>query len=126
MNANTRKIAVLCGKDARDILQNPTMLVSCLMPIGFMLLYRYMMRRIGGDRRRRTEQLRNCLPEQIDRGQTDKRGHERRDIRKRDRVPHVFAVALTVICADERLASVSHSLHEILHDTDHIIDNGVA
>ena len=49
MNANTRKIAVLCGKDARDVLQNPTMLVSCLMPIGFMLLYRYMMRRIGGD-----------------------------------------------------------------------------
>ena len=49
MNANTRKIAVLCGKDARDVLQNPTMLVSCLMPIGFMLLYRYMMRRMGGD-----------------------------------------------------------------------------
>ena len=49
MNANTRKIAVLCGKDARDVLQNPTMLISCLMPIGFMLLYRYMMRRIGGD-----------------------------------------------------------------------------
>lgn len=49
MNANIRKITILCGKDARDVLQNPTMLVSCLMPIGFMLLYRYMMHRIGGD-----------------------------------------------------------------------------
>lgn len=47
MNANARKIAALCGKDLRDLARNPTMLVSCLMPVAFMVLYRYMFSRNG-------------------------------------------------------------------------------
>lgn len=49
MNANARKIAALCGKDLRDLARNPTMLVSCLMPVAFMVLYRYLFSRNGED-----------------------------------------------------------------------------
>lgn len=37
-----RKVRVLCGKDFADLFKNPTMLIMCLFPIAFMLLYRFM------------------------------------------------------------------------------------
>lgn len=40
MNASLRKIRALTAKDFADLFKNPTMFVVCLMPIGFMLLYR--------------------------------------------------------------------------------------
>lgn len=39
MEATLRKTGALLGKDAKDLLKNPTMVVSCLMPIAFMALY---------------------------------------------------------------------------------------
>lgn len=39
MEAAVRKTRALIGKDLKDIVKNPTMLVCCLMPIGFVLLY---------------------------------------------------------------------------------------
>ena len=44
-----RKVAVLCGKDFADVLKNPTMLVMCLFPVAFVLLYRFMMGQALGD-----------------------------------------------------------------------------
>lgn len=41
MNTSLRKIGALCAKDAVDLFKNPTMFVVCLMPVGFMLLYRF-------------------------------------------------------------------------------------
>ena len=41
MNATIRKVRALAGKDFADLIKNPTMFVVCLMPIGFMLLYRF-------------------------------------------------------------------------------------
>lgn len=43
MNAALRKIGALSVKDAKDIFRNPAIAVCALMPIGFMLLYRYVM-----------------------------------------------------------------------------------
>lgn len=40
MNASLRKIGALVAKDATDLFKNPAMAVVCLMPIGFMALYR--------------------------------------------------------------------------------------
>lgn len=41
MNATIRKVRALAGKDFADLIKNPTMFVVCLMPIGFMVLYRF-------------------------------------------------------------------------------------
>lgn len=41
MNATIRKVRALAGKDFSDLIKNPTMFVVCLMPIGFMVLYRF-------------------------------------------------------------------------------------
>ena len=43
MNAALRKIGALSIKDAKDLVRNPAIAVCALMPIGFMLLYRYVM-----------------------------------------------------------------------------------
>lgn len=43
MNAALRKIGALSVKDAKDIFRNPAIAVCALMPIGFMLLYRFVM-----------------------------------------------------------------------------------
>ncbi|WP_139651469.1 ABC transporter permease [Raoultibacter phocaeensis] len=43
MNAALRKIGALSVKDAKDVFRNPAIAVCALMPIGFMLLYRYVM-----------------------------------------------------------------------------------
>ena len=42
MNAAMRKTGALLAKDFADLVRNPTMLVVCLMPIGFMALYLFM------------------------------------------------------------------------------------
>ncbi|WP_294440033.1 ABC transporter permease [uncultured Slackia sp.] len=42
MNASLRKTGALFMKDVADFFKNPTMLVVSLMPIAFMLLYRFM------------------------------------------------------------------------------------
>ncbi len=41
MEATLRKTGALLGKDLKDVARNPTMLVCCLLPVGFMLFYRY-------------------------------------------------------------------------------------
>lgn len=43
MNAAMRKIGALSIKDAKDLARNPAIAVCALMPIGFILLYRYVM-----------------------------------------------------------------------------------
>ena len=43
MNAALRKIGALSIKDTKDLIRNPAIAVCSLMPIGFMLLYRYVM-----------------------------------------------------------------------------------
>lgn len=40
MEATLRKTGALLGKDLKDVVKNPTMLVCCLMPIGFMFFYK--------------------------------------------------------------------------------------
>lgn len=47
MHATIRKTSALIAKDAADTFKNPTMLVSVLMPIAFMVLYRFMFARMG-------------------------------------------------------------------------------
>ncbi len=42
MNASLRKVGALCSKDFADLFRNPTMSVVCLMPVAFMLLFRFM------------------------------------------------------------------------------------
>ncbi|OUO61786.1 hypothetical protein B5F74_04000 [Collinsella sp. An271] len=41
MNATLRRVGALVDKDLMDLIKNPTMLVVLLMPIGFMLLFRF-------------------------------------------------------------------------------------
>ena len=40
MEATLRKTGALLGKDLKDVVKNPTMLVCCLLPVGFMLFYK--------------------------------------------------------------------------------------
>lgn len=40
MEAAIRKTGALFEKDLKDVVKNPTMLVCCLLPIGFMLFYK--------------------------------------------------------------------------------------
>lgn len=42
MNASMRKIGALLSKDFCDLFKNPTMMVSCVLPIGFAAIYRVM------------------------------------------------------------------------------------
>lgn len=50
MNAALRKIGALAVKDFSDLIKNPATLICAIMPIGFMLLYRYgMMGDISGE-----------------------------------------------------------------------------
>lgn len=39
MNASLRKIGALCVKDFKDLVKNPTTLITCLMPIAFLFFY---------------------------------------------------------------------------------------
>ena len=39
MDAALRKTVALLGKDARDMVRNPTMLVCCLLPLAFIVLF---------------------------------------------------------------------------------------
>lgn len=48
MNAAARKTRALLAKDFVDLVRNPTMLVVCLMPIGFMALYLFMVGDVTG------------------------------------------------------------------------------
>lgn len=43
MQAVMRKTSALFSKDLKDSVKNPTMLVCCLMPLGFILLYKNLM-----------------------------------------------------------------------------------
>ena len=43
MNATLRRIGALANKDFADLFKNSTMFTVCLMPIGFMLLFRLIM-----------------------------------------------------------------------------------
>lgn len=47
MQATMRKIGVLCQKDFIDMFKNPSMLVCLIMPIGFAVLFRYMLSDVG-------------------------------------------------------------------------------
>ncbi len=49
MNASLRKIGALLQKDLVDLVKNPAMSVVCLMPIGFMLLYRIVIGDVTAD-----------------------------------------------------------------------------
>ena len=49
MNATLRRISALAGKDLADLLKNPTMFVVLLMPIGFMLLFRFVTGDVAAD-----------------------------------------------------------------------------
>ena len=40
MEATLRKTGALFEKDLKDVVKNPTMLVCCLLPVGFMLFYK--------------------------------------------------------------------------------------
>ena len=42
MNATFRRVRALAAKDLADLAKNPTMFVVLLMPIGFMLLFRFL------------------------------------------------------------------------------------
>lgn len=42
MDTALRKTRALVAKDFKDLVKNPTMIVSCLLPIAFMVLYRQM------------------------------------------------------------------------------------
>ena len=41
MNAALRKIGALTSKDFADLLKNPSTAICALLPVGFMLLYKY-------------------------------------------------------------------------------------
>lgn len=43
MNTTMRKIGVLCQKDLIDLFKNPSMMICLVLPIGFAVLYRFMM-----------------------------------------------------------------------------------
>ena len=47
MNASMRKVGALISKDFTDLLKNPTMVVSCVLPVGFALIYRFMWADMG-------------------------------------------------------------------------------
>lgn len=47
MQATMRKIGALCQKDFIDMFKNPSMLVCLLMPIGFAVLFCYMLGDVG-------------------------------------------------------------------------------
>lgn len=47
MQTTMRKIGALCQKDFIDMLKNPSMLVCLIMPIGFAVLFRYMLSDVG-------------------------------------------------------------------------------
>lgn len=49
MNASMRKIGALLSKDFRDLFKNPTMVVSCVLPIGFAAIYRFIWGDMAGD-----------------------------------------------------------------------------
>ena len=49
MNASMRKVGALISKDFTDLLKNPTMVVSCVLPVGFALIYRFMWADMGVD-----------------------------------------------------------------------------
>ena len=49
MNASMRKVVALISKDFTDLLKNPTMVVSCVLPVGFALIYRFMWADMGVD-----------------------------------------------------------------------------
>ncbi len=49
MEAALRKTSALIGKDAKDLVKNPTMLVCCLLPIAFTALYTQVMPDVPGD-----------------------------------------------------------------------------
>ncbi len=44
-----RKVGALISKDFTDLLKNPTMVVSCILPIGFAAIYRFMWADMGVD-----------------------------------------------------------------------------
>lgn len=56
MNASLRKIGALLQKDFSDFFKNPTMLVVSLMPIAFMMLYRFMIGDVAADQGLSAEQ----------------------------------------------------------------------
>lgn len=41
MNLSMRKVKILCGKDCRDYFKNPNLLLSSLIPILFMIFYKF-------------------------------------------------------------------------------------
>lgn len=43
MNMALRKLGALIGKDTRDILKNPTMVISFILPVAFIALYRLLL-----------------------------------------------------------------------------------
>lgn len=43
MDAAMRKVGALCAKDFTDMFRNPSMLISLLMPIGFAVLFRFLL-----------------------------------------------------------------------------------
>ena len=47
MQTTMRKIGALCQKDFIDMFKNPSMLVCLIMPIGFAVLFRYMLSDVG-------------------------------------------------------------------------------
>lgn len=47
MNASLRKLGTLFAKDACDLIKNPSMLVVCLLPVAFILLYGYAFADLG-------------------------------------------------------------------------------
>lgn len=44
-----RKVAILCSKDFGDLFKNPTLLVMCVFPVLFIVLYRFVMGNVLDD-----------------------------------------------------------------------------
>lgn len=49
MEATLRKTSALIGKDAKDLVKNPTMLICCLLPIAFTALYTQVVSDVPGE-----------------------------------------------------------------------------
>ena len=49
MEAALRKTGALLGKDLKDLVKNPTVLLGCLLPVGFIALYSQTMGDASGE-----------------------------------------------------------------------------
>ena len=49
MEAALRKTSALLGKDMKDLVKNPTVLLGCLLPVGFIALYSQTMGDASGE-----------------------------------------------------------------------------